>query len=288
MSQLIEFKNLLVAVDGSDYSRKAYEQSLEFLEQKKDQFDQLIIAHITNRNKKYLPEKMQAETIYDQYKLECDEKFAHNKYKLVFEEKNPNQPSCREQIISLCGQLQISFLFLGFYGRKGVKEQRGLTQTVSQACYHSKVPLVIVKNVFQRKETQSQGFNFLVCIDGSNKSYKALNYALNLAQNPNDKITICYAPTPDKQKFTRTIDAKLQEDLEQAKHINWKFVELTPSYNATEQIIKHVNSCGNEDQFQFVIIGNNGYRAQIEDKSFFGRTAEEITIHSNSNIIIIT
>lgn len=48
-----------------------------------------------------------------------------------------------------------------------------------------------------------------MCVDGSNKSYKALNYALNLATSSNDKITICYAPTPDKIKFTHTIDAKL-------------------------------------------------------------------------------
>ena len=44
---------------------------------------------------------------------------------------------------------------------------------------------------------KTKGFNFLVCVDGSEKSLKCLSYAFKLATNQNDKIIVCHAPSPE-------------------------------------------------------------------------------------------
>jgi len=69
----------------------------------------------------------------------------------------------------------------------------------------------------------------LVGVDGSNKSFKALNYALLLASNSQDEVIICYAPTPDKSKFSRTVKAKTED-----------FMLLVKNVRANESLIINV------------------------------------------------
>lgn len=62
--------------------------------------------------------------------------------------------------------------------------------------YNSKVPLIVVKQLYKRDETN--GFKFVVCIDGSKKSYKSLESAVTLSFDERDSLIICFAPTPDR------------------------------------------------------------------------------------------
>lgn len=68
----------------------------------------------------------------------------------------------------------------------------------------------------RRTDNEEKGFNFLVCVDGSVKSFKALNHALNLAKNPKDEVIVCFAPTPDTLLFAKTVETKLEEFFENA------------------------------------------------------------------------
>jgi hypothetical protein len=44
----------------------------------------------------------------------------------LFEEKRTNEIDCRSQIIGTAGKLNVSFLFIGYSGRKGPKEYENL------------------------------------------------------------------------------------------------------------------------------------------------------------------
>lgn len=64
--------------------------------------------------------------------------------------------------------MKVSFLFIGFTGRKGDKKnQTVLSQTVKHSAFHSTVPLVIVKELTYRKDMETKGYTFLACVDGS-------------------------------------------------------------------------------------------------------------------------
>ncbi|CAK73927.1 unnamed protein product (macronuclear) [Paramecium tetraurelia] len=43
----------------------------------------------------------------------------------------------------------------------------------------------------------------------------------------------------------------------------------------------------NSDDLDFVVFGSNGYRAQLESKTFFGSTADELLKRAKANIIMV-
>ncbi|EGR32500.1 hypothetical protein IMG5_080800 [Ichthyophthirius multifiliis] len=279
MIQNINFQNILVAVDGSDYSIKAYKQCQETFGLIKEKINQTIILHITNSKKDYLPLNYQGQQIYDYYIENC---LQYQNQRLIIEEQNSELPSCREQILNIANNMQISFIFVGYYGRKQEKKDKnGMSQTVKHLCFHSQIPVFIIKELVCRS-TDSSPITYLACLDGSNKAYKALNVCLSL-RNQGDKFIFCYAPTPDKQKFSKIIKAKLEQELENFKDIAWQFLELETSFQVVQSICQYIN----KNKISYVVIGNNGYRAQLENKNFFGNTGEQIVLNSNSNIIII-
>ena len=51
---------------------------------------------------------------------------------------------------------------------------------------------------------------------------------------------MCYAPTPDKENYVQTLEAEVEEQLENTK-ISWKFIALKPSYELENSIIDFVN-----------------------------------------------
>lgn len=68
---------------------------------------------------------------------------------------------------------------------------------------------------------------------------------------------------------------------------NQQFVELEPSYFPSDKLLNYINK---ESPFEihFTVLGNNGYRAQLEKKTFFGRLVEELVLKARSNMIVIT
>jgi len=69
--------------------------------------------------------------------------------------------------------------------------------------------VLVVKKLYRRDDTN--GFRFVVCVDGSNKSYKALDAAIELTFDERDSLVICFAPTPDSEAFGAKIKSKVLE-----------------------------------------------------------------------------
>ncbi|KRX06284.1 hypothetical protein PPERSA_06255 [Pseudocohnilembus persalinus] len=281
------FENIMVATDGSERAKMAFWLALTFYD-KTELFDQIIVAHVSDKSKTYLPDLWKPEFIYNEYKTSLLTRFPSDKYKLCFEEKRNNVESCRDQILQMAQSMKVSFLFIGFTGRKGDKQnQTVLSQTVKHSAFHSSVPLVIVKELSERKNMQTKGFTFLACVDGSQKSYTAMKRVFNLASDEHDKIVVCYAPLRDKQGYANTIKAEVQEQLKDQPKKKWTFTFLKPSFKPDQAICKYINDA-EEHWINFVVIGNNGYRAMVEKKSFFGTYAETILINANANIIVVS
>lgn len=61
--------------------------------------------------------------------------------------------------------------------------------------------------------------------------------------------------------------------MEQFKKEKWTYWQLPPNFEPTDEIIKFINY-NQKVEIDFLLFGNNGYRAQSQKKTFFGRTAE--------------
>ncbi|CAD8078936.1 unnamed protein product [Paramecium primaurelia] len=273
--------NIMVATDGSQASKQAFFQAVEFFEYK-NIFNQIIVAHVSDESKTYLPFEFQSTTIYEDYKIELLSRYPEANYQLIFQEKAQGQENIRNQILNIAGNLNVSYLIVGFNGRKGVKQDATiLGQTVRNSVYNSKIPLIAVKKLYKRDETN--GFKFVVCIDGSKKSYKSLESAIALSFDERDSLLICFAPTPDREAFGTTIKTKVEEFMSKYQR-KWQYKQLDASYRAIENVIEMIN---NSDDLDFVVFGSNGYRAQLENKTFFGSTADELLKKAKANIIMV-
>lgn len=207
-------------------------------------------------------------------------------YDLVFQEKNYEEDNVRNQILQLATELKVDFLFLGYSGRKGPKEDPSfMGQTVKNSLYKTSIPLIVVKKLYKRKEKKDLGFNFLVCIDGSEKSFKALNVALSLCVKE-DRVYAVTAPSIQGEQIAETIKIKIEEIKNGNSDRTISYEILQATNNPAKDLVDFVNFNEKID-FDFAVVGNNGIRAQIEGKQFLGRMAEYLLANVKANPIII-
>mmetsp|Transcript_39181 Transcript_39181/g.34867 ORF Transcript_39181/g.34867 Transcript_39181/m.34867 type:complete len:82 (+) Transcript_39181:429-674(+) len=63
--------------------------------------------------------------------------------------------------------------------------------TVKNSIYDSTIPLCIVKEYYPREKTQTGGFIYCVCLDGSFKAYKSFGVVKKLINKDKDKVIFC-------------------------------------------------------------------------------------------------
>ena len=114
----------------------------------------------------------------------------------------------KDQIIKISAAQNADYLFMGYYGRKGKKEDRAMMgSSLKATAYNIKAPLFIVRNIwlfnsqfkskyyYERDIPNKKGFQFLVCLDGSENAFKALNYALDLVHREHKDLDAIHAVT---------------------------------------------------------------------------------------------
>ncbi|KAM3136001.1 hypothetical protein pb186bvf_011806 [Paramecium bursaria] len=234
-------KSIMVSTDGSQASKQAFyvtvyfyfKQAVEFCEFK-NLFTSIIVSHVSDPSKSYLPFEYQSNTIQEDYKIELLSRFPAANYELIFQDKLVEELNVRNQILRLAEKNNVVILVVGFHGRKGEKQDITiLGQTLRNSVYFSKIPLLITKKYYLRQD--NNGFKFLVLIDGSKKSYQSLDYAIKLSFDSRDSITICFAPTFDSEQFGRTIKQKVNEIMSPLER-QWQYQQLNPSYIVMETI----------------------------------------------------
>ena len=206
---------------------------------------------------------------------------------MVFQEKNYEEDNIRNQILSLAEALKVDFLFFGYSGRKGKKNDPSLLgQTVKNSIYNTQIPFVVVKKLLKRNDKPNKGFNFMVCLDGSEKASKALATCLTLSNSEFDEIHAVTAPSLHGDQNIETIRVKFRDFEEKYKGRKLSFKALEPSNDPAKCLIDFVNFNERID-FDFVVLGNNGIRAQLDGKNFLGRLAETVLGYVKANPIII-
>lgn len=186
----------------------------------------------------------------------------------------------KTDVLKIAKEKKAALLGIGFHGRKSDSKggQGGHTllgSSVEHSMNFSTIPFLVCKTEFEQKES----YIFAACLDGSKKSISALEYLLKIT-NENDKIIALFAPHLTTEKEARE---KVQNKVKEYPRVVYH--EIKPSQDPTETLVIYIN----EDptyNFDFVLIGNNGERAEAEGKKFIGRTARKVLIETVSNIIL--
>mmetsp|Transcript_36430 Transcript_36430/g.42532 ORF Transcript_36430/g.42532 Transcript_36430/m.42532 type:complete len:281 (+) Transcript_36430:32-874(+) len=276
-----ESKNWVVSTDGSRASKDAFWQLFkEFYSSE----DKLEVVSITDPAKTYLPYEYLPTTIYNDYKTELLSKIHPSKYKIVMKEKSEGS-TVREEILKY---VEGAFaLFIGYHGRKGEKEDPTVMgQTVRFSAYKSSVPLFVIKSLALREKTKSKGFTYLVCMDGSDKALRGLEFAAKLLKKPEDKIVAVSVWAIEFADKIPSIEKSVERFAEE-KNIKIEYILLPKTVDIKVTIVEFINK-SEKCEVDFVVFGNHGLRQQFEGKGeFLGSFAANIIANANANPIMI-
>lgn len=159
-----------------------------------------------------------------------------------------------------------------------------------------------IKKKYERKKSKTGGFNFVVCIDGSDKSMRCIEEAHRFAFDPNDRVyAVCLLSLPISLECKREdIEEQVKEKVSEMK-ITCPVDFISAEGKACHDVLLNYINIGSRTEFDFVVVllifsffhsihekfGRNGFRAQKHNNHEVGRTAQVLIRNSSINPIMI-
>ena len=81
----------------------------------------------------------------------------------------------------------------------------------------------------------------MICVDGSEKSYKALESTIELSNGPSDILYVSYAPSNFGEQNVETLKVKFESFQEKYKEKKFVFLPLKSSNDPLATIVEFVN-----------------------------------------------
>lgn len=163
--------------------------------------------------------------------------------------------NAKVDVLKAAKEKNAALLSIGFHGRKSEsREKEGGHTILGSSVEHSMnfctIPFLVCKTEFEQKDS----YIFAACLDGSKKSFSALEYLLKIS-NENDKIIALYAPHLSKQCDYAAIEKETREKIAKklAEYPRVKFEELKGSQDPTEALVVYINDDPTY-KFDFVLV----------------------------------
>lgn len=180
-------KTFCISVDGSTFSDYAFDITFNELYKKGDK---LVVAHISNPEKKDLPYECQSSTIHSKYQTICGGKFNSSDYEILVQERKKGNIHALEDLNSISLKRNVSAIVMGFQGHKANEQKKELTKGITFMIKSITIPTFIIKENSIRKKKESGGFTWVILIeDQDSKSYEAFKVALTFVHPNKDKVT---------------------------------------------------------------------------------------------------
>ena len=138
----MQISKILVGVDGSEYSDKAFDYAVSLIQNHKQQ---LLIVHIIENfgnigYSNFNQLKQDSQTILQKYRTNAERKGLKSSIKII--EDQGNSPA--EKILDIAGTEKVDIIIVGTKGRKPL-EQFLLGSTSYKVAHYSKCTVIIVK-----------------------------------------------------------------------------------------------------------------------------------------------
>jgi nucleotide-binding universal stress UspA family protein len=272
-----------VACDGSDLSEIALDIVFNNLMKEEDY---IIVSHVFTSNKDYLSYNLKPENI----KQDVESKLIgrhHSKWTAIWEHLDKDMTT-KQHIMTIAKSSHTNCLVLGYVGRKGPKEDPTLLGSAVEYMAHNPVcPCLIIKDDEQRKDKENGAFRWLVCSDGSEKSYNSLRETIRIIDKSRDEIVVIVVvlSTINCKKIEEETTAILEE--EEVKNHKFESIERDSDEKTYEAIVDYVN-IDDTPYIDFVTVANqgSGYKSHSE-KKYFGKVAKGVLKGSKANILLI-
>jgi nucleotide-binding universal stress UspA family protein len=272
-----------VACDGSDNSEIAFDITLNNLMKEEDY---IIVSHVFQSHKDYLSYKLKPENI----KQDAEAKLSgrHSSTWTSIWEHREKDLSTKEHIMQIAKSSHTDCLVLGFVGRKGPKEDPTLLGSAVEYMAHNPVcPCLIIKDDEQRSAKENGAYRWLVCSDGSEKSYNSLRETIRIIDKSKDEIVILVVEISNVH--VKDIEKETSKILEEAdvKHHKFETIERDSDEKTFEAIVDYVN-VDDTPYIDFVTVANqgSGYKSHSE-KKYFGKVAKGVLIGAKANIFLV-
>ena len=177
---------IMVALDGSEASHNAFEQVADNIYR---HGDSLALAHVYNPSKGYLPLNMRPESIRSLYEAELLARFTKSDHTTMLWEQLPEGNTTKEKVATMVEEYKADLLAVGFNGRKkATSDPTVLGSAVIHLALNPVAPILIVKSLEKRANKKDGAFNWMVCIDGSERSLCAVKTAIRFMDIAKDKL----------------------------------------------------------------------------------------------------
>ena len=173
-----------VTVDGSDMSEIAFKMVFNSLIKEEDF---MTVSHVFSNSKDYLSHTFKPEYIKQHFESLLIGTHS-TKWSLVWEHLDKGLTT-KEHIMKIADENNANFLVLGYHGRKGPKEDPTLLGSAVEYMAHNPVcPTIVVKTSEDRNDKENGAFRWLVCSDGSEKSYNSLRKTIKIMDREKDEL----------------------------------------------------------------------------------------------------
>jgi hypothetical protein len=153
--------------------------------------DHVVVAHISDKRKDYLPWNMKPNFVADVYEAKILELGHAARY--CSRETDPKKTS-KETLWDLAAAEKVDIIVCGNHGRKGPKcDETVLGSAIQHLSMSNLFPCIIVKDRKARSQKPDGCLRYGVCYDGSPKANKVLDLVLRIMRKTDKLMTITVA-----------------------------------------------------------------------------------------------
>ncbi|MGB9740518.1 MAG: universal stress protein [Candidatus Bathyarchaeia archaeon] len=274
-------KRILVPIDGSSSSLMA--EKIAALIAKRTQAEVNALHIMQELRLAYrLPSSVQDELLgmIEQRAKQVIESakalFSEENVKVEAETMGSSDPA--ESILEFSKDFDL--IVMGSRG-ENEKDPYALGSITKKVVRHSKCPTLIVKKV-------SQLSNFLVCLDGSENSIKALNYGVNLAEKLDSRVTLLnvqerrlYDSSP---KAAEEMGEKIISRAIDSIGVSGKNVKIDRKLNfgVPSDVIADV---AEKENYDLIILGSRGLGTV--QRFLLGSVSDDVTHKAKCSVLIV-
>uniref|UniRef100_A0A7S3KLE1 UspA domain-containing protein n=1 Tax=Euplotes crassus TaxID=5936 RepID=A0A7S3KLE1_EUPCR len=248
--------------------------------------DFLTVSHVFSSQKDYLSHVYKPTNVKNHYDSLLSGTHS-SKWQLTWEHLDKDLTT-KEHIMRIAKETETDILAIGYHGRKGPKEDPTLLgSAVEYMAHHPVCPTLVIKTKEDRSEKENGSFRWLVCSDGSDKSYNALKETIKVMDKEVDEIIILVVNLAiiNPEKIEEETNQILEE--EEVKNHIFETLDRDSDEHTYEAISDYIN-IDDTPYIDFVTIANHGsgYKSHTE-KKYFGKVAHGVLSHSKANVMIV-
>lgn len=283
------YKNIIVAFDGSEYSRAALIESSNLIKRHGGKIIMVHAVYFDEEEFTLAPEQREkrfelGKKLCNQMRDKVSSEFGIQVESLVCEGEPP------DVIVDIAREKKSDIISMGTHGRKGIKRLI-MGSVTSKVIVNSPCDVMVVKKPCT--ECTGEYKSILVPFDGSEFSKKALEHACQLSKIDKAEIKVLYViPRYEEMiEFFKTESIKKSLAQEADRIINEaKKIASNHDLTADERILEgHVGEkiieTANKLKNDLIVMGSHGWKGV--SKAIMGSITERVIMNASCPVLVV-